>query len=97
VALLGKSIKGLRMVSPTVTPFVVPIAAVVLVFLFSIQSRGSGVVGFLFTPVMAVWFATLAVVGLVHLVRYPRVLLTLSPNYTLAYAGHVGDGTTFAV
>jgi KUP system potassium uptake protein len=46
---------------------------------------------------MAVWFATLAVAGLVHLVHYPRVLLALSPNYALAYAGHVGAGTTFAV
>ena len=71
--------------------------AVVLVCLFSIQSRGSGAVGFLFGPVMAIWFATLAVAGLVHLVHYPRVLLALSPNYALAYAGHVGAGTTFAV
>jgi KUP system potassium uptake protein len=39
----------------------------------------------------------LAVAGLVHLVHYPRVLLALSPNYALAYAGHVGAGTTFAV
>jgi KUP system potassium uptake protein len=46
---------------------------------------------------MAVWFATLAVAGLVHLVHYPRVLLALSPNYALVYAGRVGAGTTFAV
>ena len=91
------AVEGLGIASPTVTPYVVPIAAVVLVCLFSIQSRGSGAVGFLFGPVMAVWFATLAVAGLVHLVHYPRVLLALSPNYALAYAGHVGAGTTFAV
>jgi KUP system potassium uptake protein len=91
------AVEGLGIASPAVTPYVVPIAAVVLVCLFSIQSRGSGAVGFLFGPVMAVWFATLAVAGLVHLLRYPRVLLALSPNYALAYAGHVGAGTTFAV
>ena len=91
------AVEGLRIASPTVTPYVVPIAALVLICLFSIQSRGSGAVGFLFGPVMAVWFATLAVAGLVHLVHYPRVLLALSPNYALAYAGHVGAGTTFAV
>jgi KUP system potassium uptake protein len=91
------AVEGLRIVSPTVTPYVVPIAAIVLVCLFSIQSRGSGAVGFLFGPVMAIWFATLAVAGLIHLVHYPRVLLALSPNYALAYAGHVGAGTTFAV
>ena len=84
------AVEGLRIVSPMVTPYVVPIAAVVLVCLFSIQSRGSGAVGFLFGPIMAVWFVTLAVVGLIHLVQYPRVLLALSPTYALAYAGHVG-------
>jgi KUP system potassium uptake protein len=46
---------------------------------------------------MAVWFVTLAVVGLIHFVQYPRVLLALSPTYALAYAGHVGPGVTFAV
>ena len=91
------AVEGLRIVSPMVTPYVVPIAAVVLVCLFSIQSRGSGAVGFLFGPIMAVWFVTLAVVGLIHLVQYPRVLLALSPTYALAYAGHVGPGITFAV
>src|SRR5262249_15152383 len=80
-----------------ITPFVVPFAAVVLICLFSIQSRGSGAVGFLFGPVMAVWVATLAGVGLLHLVHYPRVLLALSPNYAFAYAGHAGPETTFAV
>ena len=57
------AVEGLGIVSPMVTPYVVPIAAVVLICLFLIQSRGSGAVGFLFGPVMAVWFATLAVAG----------------------------------
>jgi K+ transporter len=91
------AVEGLGIASPPVTPYVVPIAALVLVCLFSIQSRGSGAVGFLFGPVMALWFTTLAVAGLIQLVHYPRVLLALSPNYALAYAGHVGAGTTFAV
>jgi KUP system potassium uptake protein len=91
------AVEGLGIASPMVTPYVVPIAAVVPVCLFSIQSRGSGAVGFLFGPVMAIWFATLAVAGLVHLMNYPRMLLALSPNYALAYAGHVGAATTFAV
>jgi KUP system potassium uptake protein len=91
------AVEGLSIASPLVTPYVVPIAAVILIGLFSIQSRGSGAVGFLFGPVMALWFVTLAIAGLVHLMHYPRVLLALGPNYALAYAGHVGAGTTFAV
>ena len=91
------AVEGLSIASPLVTPYVVPIAAVVLVGLFSIQSRGSAAVGFLFGPVMALWFVTLAISGFVHLMHYPRVLLALGPNYALAYASHVGVGTTFAV
>ena len=63
------AVERLGVASPVVTPYVVPIAAVILVGLFSIQSRGSGAVGFLFGPVMAVWFATLAIAGLVHFVH----------------------------
>jgi KUP system potassium uptake protein len=85
------AVEGLGIASPMVTPYVVPIAAVILIGLFSIQSRGSGAVGFLFGPVMAVWFATLAIAGLVHLVHYPRVLLALSPNYALPMRAMLGS------
>ena len=91
------AIEGLQLATPVVTPYVVPIAAVVLVGLFSIQSRGSGSVGFLFGPVMAAWFLTLALAGLAHLVQRPGVLAALDPRYAIAYAGHAGGGTAFAV
>jgi hypothetical protein len=73
------AIEGLGVASPAVTPYVVPIAAVVLGCLFLVLSRGSGAIGFLFGPVMAVWFATLAIAGVVHLLQYPGVLFALSP------------------
>ena len=90
------AVEGLEIAAPSVTPYVVPLAAVILVGLFAIQSRGSGAVGFLFGPVMAAWFAVLATSGLVHLLGYPRVLLALDPRYALAYVGHAG-GTSFTV
>jgi KUP system potassium uptake protein len=91
------AVEGLAIASPAVTPYVVPVAAAILICLFAIQSRGSGAVGFLFGPIMAVWFATMGVAGLVHLAHFPRVLLALSPNYASAYVGHVGAATAFAV
>ena len=91
------AVEGLQLVAPSVAPYVVPIAAGVLVGLFAIQSRGSGAVGFLFGPVMAVWFLTLAVVGLAHLVQSPRVLLALDPRYAVAYVAHAGIGQAFTV
>ncbi|MBE7200589.1 MAG: potassium transporter Kup [Parafilimonas terrae] len=91
------AVEGLEIATPAVAPYVVPLAAVILVALFSIQRRGSGAVGFLFGPVMAAWFLVLAVMGVVHLAQNPRVLLALDPRYALAYVGHAGGATTFTV
>src|SRR5439155_17141732 len=60
-------------------PFIVPIALVVLVGLFMVQRRGTGRVGRLFGPVCLVWFATIAVLGAVHIVRAPVILTAFNP------------------
>ena len=91
------AVEGMKVAAPSVTPYVVPIAAIVLVGLFAIQSRGSGSVGALFGPVMAAWFLTLALAGLSHLLQRPGVLAALNPSYALAYAGHAGGTITFTV
>src|SRR5919106_4349923 len=59
------AVEGLKVATPAFEPFVVPIAIVLLVGLFSMQSRGTERVGRLFGPVMLVWFATLSVLGLI--------------------------------
>ena len=79
------AVEGLEIAIPAIGPFVVPVAAGVLVAVFAIQSRGSGAVGGLFGPVMAAWFVTLAVAGLVHVLGRPDVVAALNPLYALAY------------
>ena len=79
------AMEGLRTVSPAFDGVVLPLALVVLVVLFAMQSRGSGRVGAVFGPVTALWFAVLAVLGLVHIVLAPEVLAALSPHYALAF------------
>jgi KUP system potassium uptake protein len=63
----------------TITPFVLPIAIVVLVALFAIQSRGTGTVGKFFGPIMVVWFVTIAALGIHHLKDDPDIMWALSP------------------
>ena len=77
--------------------YVVPVAAGVLIAVFMIQSRGSGAVGGLFGPVMAVWFVTLAVVGIAHVIVKPGVVVALNPLYALAYIRHASGWTAFNV
>ena len=46
----------------------------ILVGLFAIQSRGTAKVGLLFGPIMLVYFVTMAVLGVMHVVEHPAVI-----------------------
>ena len=91
------AIEGVQIVTPLFTPYVVPLAAVVLVSLFLIQSHGSGLVGRFFGPVMAFWFVLLAVAGLWNVLKYPSVLAALDPRYAIAFLGHANAWIGFTV
>jgi KUP system potassium uptake protein len=79
------AVEGIGVATPSLESYVVPIAAVVIIGLFSIQSRGTGTVGAIFGPVMIVWFAVLAVLGAGQIVGHPGVLAALSPTYGTAF------------
>jgi K+ transporter len=51
----------------------------VLLVLFWFQSHGTERVGRIFGPVMVLWFLTIAVLGVVQIVRNPQVLYALNP------------------
>ena len=78
------ALEGLEIVSPHLADFVLPLAAVVIVLLFVIQSRGTGSIGNLFGPVMAVWFLAIGALGLLAIIQRPYVLWALSPTYGIA-------------
>jgi KUP system potassium uptake protein len=84
------AVEGLEIVSPSFSSLVVPVT-VAIVGLFAIQRFGTGAVGRAFGPIMAVWFAVLAVAGLGHVVAHPGILRALSPSYGIAFfADHPG-------
>ena len=64
---------------------VLPLAIGILIGLFMLQARGTARVGLLFGPIMTVYFVTIAVLGITHLVRYPQILGALSPHHALAF------------
>ncbi|QIL02548.1 potassium transporter Kup [Sphingomonas sinipercae] len=74
------AVEGLTTVQASFEPFVIPVAIGILVGLFSIQSRGTAKVGLLFGPIMIVYFLTLAVLGSMHILDHPAVILnTFNP------------------
>jgi KUP system potassium uptake protein len=74
------AVEGLKVATPLFEPYIVPIALVLLVGLFLVQRQGTAVVGGLFGPVMLVWFAVLAVLGIANIVQHPAVLRALDPR-----------------
>jgi len=66
-------------------PFVLPIAAGILIGLFMIQSRGTASVAKWFGPITAVWFLTLAGLGVYHIFDDVSILRALSPHYGVLF------------
>jgi len=74
------AVEGLTTVNAGLATFVIPISIGLLVGLFAIQSRGTAKVGLLFAPVMLFYFVTLAVLGGIHIVDHPAIILaTINP------------------
>ncbi len=82
------AVEGLEEVSTSFESWVLPIAVVILVGLFLVQSRGTGAVGKVFGPIMMVWFATLALLGLSHVFDAPEILQSINPSYAIQYFTH---------
>ncbi len=91
------AIEGVEIATPLLKPYVVPLAAVVLIGLFLIQSRGSGKVGRYFGPIMALWFMLLAALGVWNVLKHPGVIAALDPRNALAFVAHANDWVAFTV
>ncbi|MFQ5523190.1 MAG: potassium transporter Kup [Acidimicrobiia bacterium] len=81
------AVEGLEVLTPELDPYVVPVAATIILVLFLVQRVGTGKVGAAFGPVMLIWFTTLATLGITQIIRYPRVLMAVSPTYALTFVG----------
>jgi KUP system potassium uptake protein len=94
------AVEGLKLVAPALDHYVVSLTLLILVVLFSVQSSGTARVASAFGPVMIVWFATLAVLGLIHISDDPSVLAAINPWYAVRFLvshGTVGLVTLGAV
>ena len=79
------AVEGMKLITTSLEPFVIPLTLLIIIVLFSVQSRGTGAVATLFGPVTLIWFATLAVGGMANIVTNPGVLAALNPYYALSF------------
>jgi KUP system potassium uptake protein len=87
------AVEGLGVATNVFEPFVVPITVVILIGLFLVQSHGTEGIGKVFGPVMIVWFAVLALLGIPMIARHPIVLSAVNPAHGLAFIQAHGMGT----
>lgn len=79
------AIEGLEVATPLFTPYVVPITVVILIGLFFFQRRGTAGVGVVFGPIIVIWFLTLAILGIINIVRQPGVLGAIHPIHAVRF------------
>ena len=79
------AVEGLTVVETGLTPLVLPIAIVILIGLFVIQSFGTARMGALFGPIMAIYFLVLAVLGIANIVRHPEIIGIVDPRWALNF------------
>lgn len=72
-------------VGASLSPFVLPISAGILIALFMVQSRGTASMARYFGPITAVWFLVLGGLGLLHIFDDPSILRALSPVYGVLF------------
>src|SRR5581483_10178919 len=84
ISVLG-SLQGLKVAEPGLAHLVVPLSIGVLIGLFVLQRFGSGTIGWLFGPVIVVWFAAIGLIGLKEVVKAPAVLQGLSPIWGVRF------------
>jgi KUP system potassium uptake protein len=79
------AIEGLEVATPTLKPFVIPLTIGVLVALYAAQRHGTAGIGRWFGPVMVIWFAALAAMGVVNIVQSPAILAAVNPVHAFRF------------
>ncbi|MBT8581525.1 potassium transporter Kup [Polynucleobacter paneuropaeus] len=90
------AIEGTVVISNDFIPYVLPITIAILLCLFLIEKKGTSVVGILFGPVMLIWFASLAVMGIYQIQDAPQIIAALNPIYAFRFMTQ-DAGIAFAV
>jgi KUP system potassium uptake protein len=84
ISVLG-AIQGVQVATPALSHLVVPLSVAILLGLFILQRFGSGTIGWLFGPILMVWFVVIALVGVNQVLKDPAVFQALSPTWAIRF------------
>ena len=84
------AIEGIKLVTATFEPYVVPLTVIILMALFAAQARGTARVAAFFGPVMTIWFAVIAIGAIIPVMRNPEIFLAFNPVLAVSFMLHHG-------
>ena len=84
------AVEGLQVATPALSNVVIPITIGLLTGLFAIQYKGTSGIGIVFGPILVVWFAVIAGLGVLQIGLRPEILAAFNPIYGFAFLRHVG-------
>ncbi|WP_336963334.1 potassium transporter Kup [Sphingobium aquiterrae] len=79
------AVEGLAVYNHGLAPLIVPIAVVILVGLFWLQSQGTNRVATLFGPIMLLYFLVIATLGIISIVKTPGILFAFNPYWAVMF------------
>ncbi len=82
------AIEGLKVATPTLAPYVIPITIGILTALFMVQKKGTATIGKFFGPIVLTWFAVIALLGLRQIVNEPEILQAFNPIHAVEFILH---------
>ncbi|WED43317.1 potassium transporter Kup [Legionella cardiaca] len=75
------AVEGLKIVSSSFDDWIIPLACVILILLFIMQSKGTGKIGAAFGPILLMWFITIGILGFIQIIKNPAILQAINPYY----------------
>ena len=79
------AVEGVQIIAPEFTSLAIPVTIVILILLFLFQHHGTAKVGAFFGPIILVWFAAIGILGFNEIIRYPRILMAISPLFGIRF------------
>jgi KUP system potassium uptake protein len=84
------ALEGVNVVTEIFKPYVMPMAVVILLVLFSAQRFGTEKIGRAFGPIMLLWFIVIAVVGVASILKHPGVVAAVDPRHAIRFMAESG-------
>ncbi|MFY9462800.1 MAG: KUP/HAK/KT family potassium transporter [Candidatus Sungiibacteriota bacterium] len=79
------AVEGLNIAAPALQGLIVPITITILIFLFSIQRRGTARIGKIFGPIILLWFIVIALLGASAIAENPEILHAFNPWFGMTF------------